>query len=142
MKRLYLVLFVCLSVQLNAASAPFLHLHADEAHDTDHQEGAVVHRHLSSHTAADDHHPDDEVTPEIDDAGGSSSVESSDSAGAVSIRAVTARLSETGAPLVPPVGAAELIELQKPAIPPDDDVGHRFPDSPQPHSSSHRGPPR
>ena len=140
-KRLSLVLFVCLSVQLNAASAPFLHLHADEANETDHHEGAVAHRHLSSHTAAGDHHYDDAL-PEIQDAHGSSSVESSDGVAAITIGGLTARLSGTSAPVAPPVAAAELIELPRPAIPPDDDVGHRLPDSPQPHSSSHRGPPR
>lgn len=141
MKRLYLVLLVCLSVQLNAASAPFLHLHADQAHETDHHEGAVVHRHLSSHTAADDHQQADAAFA-IQQADASSSVDSSDNVAAIAIGRLTARLSATGAPLVPPLGAAEPIELPRPAIPLDDDVGHRLPDSPQPHSASHRGPPR
>lgn len=140
-KRLGLVLFVCLSVQLNAASGSFLHMHAEEAHETDHHEGTVVHRHLSSHIAADDPHHEDQVTPEIQRADASTSVVASDVA-AISIGGLTIRLSATAAPRAPPAAPAELIELPRPAIPPDADVGHRLPDSPQPHSSSHRGPPR
>lgn len=141
MKRLCLVLLVGLSVQLNAASAPFLHMHADEAHETDHHEGAVVHRHVSSHTADGEHHQD-AARLEMQDADASSSVESHDGLAAMTAGGLTARISGTSVPLAPSVSTAETIQLPRPAIPPDDDVGHRLPDSPQSHSSSHRGPPR
>jgi hypothetical protein len=55
-KRLALVLFVCLSVQMSAVSAPFIHLHADADHETSHHGGRSVHRHVESHDAADHHH--------------------------------------------------------------------------------------
>lgn len=53
-KRAGLILAICLSVQLNALSAPFVHIHADTGHNTDHHDGRAAHRHLSSHDAGHD----------------------------------------------------------------------------------------
>lgn len=58
-KRLALVLFVCLSVQIGALSAPFVHLHADEGHNTGHHGGRAVHRHVQAHETATHHHADE-----------------------------------------------------------------------------------
>jgi len=53
-KRLALVLFVCLALPANAATASFVHLHTDVAHNSDHHDGRQVHRHAQS-PEADDH---------------------------------------------------------------------------------------
>lgn len=142
MKRLCLVLFVCLSVQLNAASAPFLHVHAGEAHRTDHQDGSVVHRHLTQHTTTGGHHHTAEIPLDSEAADAPSAIESSDTAAPLAVGALTARLSPAGTSTAAPTGVATVFVLPRPAIPPDDDVGDSLPDSPDPRSSSHRGPPR
>lgn len=49
LKRSGLVLLVCLSLQVNAAAMPYVHVHADAGHETDHHEGRTVHRHVATH---------------------------------------------------------------------------------------------
>lgn len=133
-KRLCLVLFVCLSVQLSAASAPFLHLHARAAAGG-HPDKAVVHRHAPSHHHSVDDAPADD--PQLD----SASVASPDTVAAIALGGVTAKLPRTAASLAPPVAAPQAVAAPRPAIPPDD-VGDALPNSPHSRSSSHRGPPR
>lgn len=40
-----LVWLLCLSFPVGAASAAFVHLHADVTHDSDHHDGRQIHRH-------------------------------------------------------------------------------------------------
>lgn len=40
-----LVWLLCLSFPVGAASAAFVHMHADAGHDTDHHDGRQIHRH-------------------------------------------------------------------------------------------------
>jgi len=139
-QRLCLVLFVCLGVQLNAASAPFLHMHADGAHHAN--AGAVVHRHLTAHATADtDHHADD-AAPAMGTAAGPVSIESADAPAPLTLGAIAARLAPAGAAIAAPTGVVAPVVLPRPAVPPDADVGDALPDSPGARSSSHRGPPR
>lgn len=75
MKRLVLVLFVCVALPANAATAPLVHLHADVTHGSDHHDGRQLHRHAPSplpaaHTSrhdSGDHHgtPDAEASIEV-----------------------------------------------------------------------------
>lgn len=142
MHRLCLVLFVCLGVQLNAASAPFLHMHADGAHHAAQNAGAVVHRHLTAHATADtDHHADD-AAPAMGTTAGPVSIESADVQAPLTFGALAARLAPAGAAIAAPTGVVAPVVLPRPAVPPDADVGDALPDSPGARSSSHRGPPR
>ncbi len=52
MKRLGLVLFVCVALPANAATAPLVHLHTDITHGSDHHDGRQFHRHAPPPAAA------------------------------------------------------------------------------------------
>lgn len=141
-KTLCLVLFVCLTVQLNATSASFLHLHAGAAPETDDHDDSVVHRHLAPHTPETSHHHDAQVAPKPELDGESIAIESSDATEPLAVGALTARVSSAGTSIAVPAGVATVIRVARPALPPNADVGASLPDSLDPRSSSHRGPPR
>lgn len=62
-KQFVLILALCLSVQMSAISAPFVHVHADEGHETDHHRGRTAHRHAGNHdTTPPDHHGDTDTS--------------------------------------------------------------------------------
>jgi hypothetical protein len=141
--RLAAVLFVCLAVQLSAATAPFVHQHARPGHHDDHDRtpAHVVHRHLTPHGGAGDHHDDDEeegTAPQGDLA------ELTAWSAAVSAAAgVMSAHLETRATLNAPV--TEVVAIEAPTVAaasPDEDVGSRVPRSPDFASSALRGPPR
>jgi hypothetical protein len=128
-----------------AASAPFLHLHADAAHETSHHDGRVVHSHFATHTTADDHrhdHDDKLVTVQATSTDDTSSVYVSTEPESVSVGGSSARLSVQEVPVGPPHRVMELIPSPMPVTPPPDNVDHRLSSPPDLGTSSLRGPPR
>lgn len=146
MKRFGLVLFVCLGLQLSAASAPFLHLHAAGASKAAPNEVPTVHRHLASHTSGNAHGHEHEPAPEAgtsiqadDDAFGGSAVETSPLS--IAGGALNAGLQLRGVMVAAPERTAETVSLPRSPVPPHGDVG-RLVASPDLDSPSLRGPPR
>lgn len=139
MKRFGLVLFVCFGLQLSAASAPFLHLHAAEAGDAGHHGGAVVHRHIAAHH-------DDNIDPapvaSLTAGEGAPAVSAVDEstrsiAGGAVGAAPHLRAIQFGAP----ERKADALSPPAPEIPPDEHDG-RLIGAPSLDSPSLRGPPR
>jgi hypothetical protein len=136
------VLFVCLCLQTSALSAPFVHLHADAAHESGHHDGRVVHHHVAAHPADNHahHHDRDASPPAVGDdawsAGGSTEPT------ALALDSMSARLSESGMAVAPPDQVVEVLAPPAAVTPPHDDVGHRPARPPDLGASSLRGPPR
>lgn len=143
-KRLSLVWFVCVCLQTSALSAPFVHLHADAAHETDHHDGRVVHRHVAGHaTPAQHHHDHDESAGvRLSAVEASESVEASAEPTTFAIGALSARPSVSAISLAPPEAVIEITQPAAPATPPPNDVGPPLSNAPDLSTSSLRGPPR
>lgn len=141
-KHQALVLFVCLCLQMSGVSAPFVHLHADAAHETDHHDGRVIHRHLAAHATADAHHHDGPDSTKRETTEEASSVEAAAGLTSLAPSATSVRLSLSGGHLAPPEGTVVLIARPAPLMPPPDDVGDRLFSPPGVTPSSLRGPPR
>lgn len=135
-----IVLFVCLAVQLSAATAPFVHQHAAVAgHHDDH--ASFVHRHLAPHGGDARHHDDDHDDGDPD--GRRISVVSAASATLSGSPGGMSPRHQARAGLHAPV--TPVVAIQAPAAgtaAPDHDVGRRVPHAPDLASSALRGPPR
>jgi hypothetical protein len=143
-KRFGIVWFVCLCLQTSALSAPFVHLHADAAHETDHHDGRLVHRHVAGHADAagprQEHHESTPAQLASDEAQASFSASTEPTTLVTS--ALNARPSNRGTSLAPPEGVVELAQPTAPVTPPPDDVDRRFSVPPDLSTFSLRGPPR
>lgn len=123
-----LVWLVCLSLPVGAVSAPFVHLHADADHQTDHHDGSQVHRHGNDRDDQDPPAPgpsfEGAVAPPVR------------AFGALAPSPVATRL-----PMAPPssprLQAPEIVPRR--SLPPDCDSP---PPDPHARPSSLRGPPR
>ncbi len=141
MKRTVLILALCLSVQLNALSAPFVHVHADAGHETEHHDGRMTHRHFASHdTTAHDHHGDIGTGHSQPVEHGSFHVWSAEF-DAQFLGGVTAARVTTTASLAEPVSAFR-VNSSNPGTPPTDRVGPPIPTPPDISPPPLRGPPR
>lgn len=147
-KQLLVVLAVCLSLQASAAFAPFVHLHADAAHETDHHDGRVVHSHAAAHASAVAHpHESDADGPTAD----APALADGAPVGSVSpVEVVSARASVWAIGATAKAGAwPAVVEVvtERVAVPalassPPDDVGVDPPKPIDRTPSSLRGPPR
>lgn len=138
-KRLGLVLFVSLSVQMSAVSAPLLHLHADAAHATDHHDGRVIHQHQAPHAqpaTADHDHDTDEAEPAE-----ASFLDAAPEAAPIAVGVTAVQRSLSGVSLGPPERVAVVPAPPRP-LDAEVDVGPRRSTSPDLSTSSLRGPPR
>ncbi len=141
MKRIILTVALCLSVQISAMSVPFVHVHADAGHETDHHNGRTAHRHLASHDAPADHdrdniaphhrQPDDDGSPDVTAAEPAAEfLGSVTAAGATAVTVIAQPVSAFS--VISPNPATGTIERKGPPIPTPPDI------SPPPL----RGPPR
>lgn len=140
-KQFALILALCLSVQMSAMSAPFVHVHTDADHDTDHHHGRTAHRHVATHDGnGHDHHGDTVTGPRTAREAGLSHLTAVEP-DARSMGGVTAARATTITSVAEPVGAFGVISPD-PATLPLERVGSPISTSPDISPPSLRGPPR
>lgn len=149
MKQFWAVLSLCLSLLGSTAFAPFVHLHADAAHQTGHHDGRVVHSHAAAHVPAAPHHHDHDT-----DIAGANLQDSSEERAALAAASRDMALAPggvvggvqapatRGAPAAVVEPFSNVTERPRPAASPPADVGVDPPNQLDRTPSSLRGPPR